>query len=383
MPFIFSLLLLLSFSTPQQAHAATLLQDVTTISKAKVLEIKSQTLEAVPGTDTTTTVQTLVAEVIDGPDKGSVVTFDNDFVVLKAGDLFYLSKVVSAESGQTIYSVNDAYRLNAILFFVILFVLLVVIFGGWQGIRGLVSLIGSLALILYVLLPGILHGISPIFLSIVVASLIIVVGSYITHGFTKTTTSAVLGMIITVALSGLLAYYAIGATHLTGFESEESVFLNLDTSGSINFVGLLLGGMLIGLLGVLYDAAIGQAVAVDELHRVAPHLSRLTIYKRAIRIGKEHIGALVNTLAIAYVGVSLPLLLLFSTSSYPILQLINRENFATEIIRTMIGSIGLVLAVPITTLIAVLLLVRSQKDRTNEAGLKSEEEALEHFEHHH
>ena len=380
MPFIFSLLLLLSFSTPQQAHAATLLQDVTTISKAKVLEIKSQTLEAVPGTDTTTTVQTLVAEVIDGPDKGSVVTFDNDFVVLKAGDLFYLSKVVSAESGQTIYSVNDAYRLNAILFFVILFVLLVVIFGGWQGIRGLVSLIGSLAL---VLLPGILHGISPIFLSIVVASLIIVVGSYITHGFTKTTTSAVLGMIITVALSGLLAYYAIGATHLTGFESEESVFLNLDTSGSINFVGLLLGGMLIGLLGVLYDAAIGQAVAVDELHRVAPHLSRLTIYKRAIRIGKEHIGALVNTLAIAYVGVSLPLLLLFSTSSYPILQLINRENFATEIIRTMIGSIGLVLAVPITTLIAVLLLVRSQKDRTNEAGLKSEEEALEHFEHHH
>jgi len=88
-------------------------------------------------------------------------------------------------------------------------------------------------------------------------------------------------------------------------------------------------------------------------------------------------------LAIAYVGVSLPLLLLFSTSSYPILQLINRENFATEIIRTMIGSIGLVLAVPITTLIAVLLLVRSQKDRTNEAGLKSEEEALEHFEHHH
>jgi uncharacterized membrane protein len=193
-------------------------------------------------------------------------------------------------------------------------------------------------------------------MSLLVASLIVVLGSYVTHGFNWTTTSAVLGMIATITVTGVLAYVVVGWAGLTGFESEEAVYLNLSSRGSINIVGLLLGGMLIGLLGVLYDAAIGQAVAVEELRRAGPHLSRVYVFKRALRIGREHIGALVNTLAIAYVGASLPLFLLFVTAQENASFLLNKEVFATEIIRTLVGSCGLVLAVPITTYLAVLIL---------------------------
>jgi uncharacterized membrane protein len=121
-------------------------------------------------------------------------------------------------------------------------------------------------------------------------------------------------------------------------------------------VGLLFGGIMIGLLGVLYDIAIGQAIAIEELFRAGKHLTRRQVYKRGIRIGREHIGALVNTLAIAYVGASLPLLLLMQNSTTGILFIINNEVFSTEIVRILIGSIGLILGVPITTLIASYML---------------------------
>jgi uncharacterized membrane protein len=136
------------------------------------------------------------------------------------------------------------------------FLILLFIFGGVQGVRGLASLLGSLVLIFYVLLPGILGGYSPILASIGVSSLIIIAGSYITHGFNKTTSAAVIGMILTVLVTGLGAYYAIHAGNFSGYTSEENVYLNFNTSGAISMVGLLFGGIMIGLLGVLYDIAI-------------------------------------------------------------------------------------------------------------------------------
>ena len=257
-------------------------------------------------------------------------------------------------------------------------------FGGIQGVRGIVSLVGSLLLIVYVLLPGILHGYSPLFVTIGVSSLIIIVGSFITHGFNKTTVSAVFGMVITVLITGLMAFWSVHFTKLSGFGSEEVVYLNLNAQGTIDVIGLLLGGIMIGLLGVLYDVAIGQAISVEELIRIAPHVQKKIIYQRAIRIGREHIGALVNTLAIAYVGASLPLLLLFSQSSTEsILITMNREIFATEIVRTMIGSIGLILAVPITTIVSVWLLKKSNLDSVDSTAIEKEFDALEHAGHKH
>jgi uncharacterized membrane protein len=193
--------------------------------------------------------------------------------------------------------------------------------------------------------------------SLSVSSLIVIISSYVTHGFNRTTSVAVAGMIATIALTGTLAYLAIPFAHLTGFNTEETAYLNIDTRGSIDFAGLLIGAILVGTLGVLYDAAIGQAVAVEELASANEHLSRKEIYRRGIRIGREHIGALVNTLAIAYVGAALPILLLFYGFGTDSLALaLNREIFSTEIVRAIIGSIGLVLAVPITTLISTRFL---------------------------
>lgn len=352
---ILSLLFLFSFSQFVSAEAV-IASDVVTSVKARVVEVLSEEKNQVEGTEINFFVQYLKVTPIEGDMKGQTLEVRNDYLPLKKGDTFFLNKLIEGDTGKQSFTVGDFYRVPQMLFFVIAFILVVIIFGGRQGIRGLLSLIGSLVVIVYLLLPGVMNGLSPILLSIACASIIIVLGSYVTHGFTKTTSSAVIGMIITVLLTGLLAWFAVSFVSLSGFESEDSVYLNFNTAGGIDFKGLLLGGIIIGLLGVLYDAAIGQAVAVEELYRASKHMSPRRVYLRALRIGREHIGALVNTLAIAYVGASLPLLLLFFGSSLPFESVLNREQFATEVVRTMVGSIGLVLAVPVTTLISVLML---------------------------
>jgi len=361
-----------------------LVPDTVTVMKAEVVAIESEEVRDIPGTDVRAPIQTIKVKILDGAEKGREVVIENDYLILEEGEVFYITHTVDRISDMEYYAVNDPYRLPQIFFLVGLFVVCVFFFGGLQGIRGLVSLIGSFLLIFYVLLPGVLQGYSPLLVAVGVSSLIIVVGSYITHGFTKTTTSAVVGMVITVSFTGLLAYWSVYITRLSGFGSEEAIYLNLNARGAIDVVGILLGGIIIGLLGVLYDAAIGQAVSVEELAKIAPHASKKTIYQRAIRIGREHIGALVNTLAIAYVGAALPLLLLFyQSSNASIWFIINTEIFSTEIIRIMIGSIGLVLAVPITTIVSVWILMRTQTGTVSEDVVRKEEERLLHVGHHH
>lgn len=349
---LFSLTLL-----PQLGFAqATLIQDVEVFEKVKVIEVTNQATSTIPGTDTPSQTQTLKIEVLGGVDAGEIVTFQNDYTQMSKGEIFYARHQMNHLDNSDYWSVSDPYRLDIIFWLTAIFIILIFIFGGVQGVRGLASLIGSFFLIFYLLIPGIYGGYNAILVSIGVASLIIVVGSYITHGFNRTTTSAVLGMILTVTVTGLGAYYVVYAAHLSGYSSEESTFLNLNTRGAIDMVGLLFGGIMIGLLGVLYDIAIGQAIAIEELLRAGKHLTRMQVYKRGIRIGREHIGALVNTLAIAYVGASLPLFLLIQNSNAGILFILNSEIFSTEIVRILIGSIGLVLGVPITTLIASYML---------------------------
>lgn len=330
------------------------------IWKAEVVEVIKDDTKVFPGTDQVEEFQILKVKILEGASEGKEVEVENDYLALRKGEKFYLIETLG-ETGEYNYAVKDKYRLPAIYFFLALFLVCLFAFGGIQGLRGLLSLIGSMVLIIFVLLPGLLEGYSPIIVTLAVSSLIIILGSYVTHGFNRTTSSAVIGMIFTVIFTGFLAYIGTFWAGLSGFESEEAVYLNWNTGGSIDLVGLLLGGMIIGLLGVLYDVAIGQAVSVEELREVAPHLSRTEILKRVLRIGREHTGALVNTLAIAYVGASLPLLLLlYGNQDFTINQIINREIFATEIMRTLIGSIGLVLAVPITSVISVFMLIKQK-----------------------
>lgn len=357
---LFSILPFLSF-----AQEGELVIQEDKILKAKVIEIINEEKIILPVTEVESTFQTLRAEILEKERLGEVVEVENDYLNLKVGEKFYLNEKIREDFSY--YSVHDKYRIPSIVFFSLLFLVLVVVFGGIQGVRGLLSLIGSIVLIVLVLIPGILNGYSPILITIGISSIIIIFGSYITHGFNKTTTSAVLGMILTFLITGLLANFAVNTSSLTGFESEEAVYLDWNTKGTIDFVGLLFGGIMIGLLGVLYDVAIEQAISVEELRNASNRkMTRKKIFKRVMRIGKEHTGALVNTLAIAYVGASLPLLLLFyGSGNVSFLEAINREIFATEIIRTMVGSIGLVLAVPITSLVSVYMLVPKNEGEEN------------------
>jgi len=308
-----------------------------------------------------TTYQTIRVKILHGDEAGKEVLVENDYLALEEGEVFYLKRTVNALDGVEYYTVGEPYRVPTLALLAGLFVAVVFVFGGRQGIRGLLSLAASLVFIVLLLLPGVMNGYPPALVAIGVASLIVLIGSYVTHGFNRMTTTAVIGMVATIIVTGMLASFSIWSADLSGFTGEETTYLYLNARGTLDLAGLLLGGILIGLLGVLYDAAIGQSVAVEELGRAAPHLKRRDIYLRALRIGREHIGALVNTLAIAYVGAALPLLLWFySVQELAVVETLNRELFAAEIVRILVGSIGVVLVVPITTLAAVLMLVKDK-----------------------
>lgn len=367
---------LLAFSTP--TYAANVVTDDISIVKARVISVETLPETVLPGFDSPTDSQNITVEIIDGPDTGLQTTFTNDYIQLKKGDIFYLNHITNAYDGTSYHSVQDPYRLPLLIVFALAFVGLVIWIGGKQGIRALIALAGSFAAIFYILIPSVLGGYSPVGVAILVASLIIILGSYITHGFNRTTTTAVFGMIITIVLTGALAYVAMNLGKFTGYASEDSVYLYMNSRGSIDMLGLLTAGIIIGLLGVLYDTAIAQAIIVEELHHIAPHVPRKEIFTRAMRVGREHIGATVDTLALAYAGASLPLLLLFAMPPVHLGLTANKEIFAAEIMRILIGSIGLIITVPITTFIAVRMLVRPQKNVPTEVIEKELRAIAEH-----
>lgn len=348
----FCLLFAMAF-LPNFSLAQELVQDKTEVVKAEVVEVLSQTEEDILGMGIENVSQTIKVKILEGDKSGEMVIIENDYISLKKGQKFFLYHSVDGLDGREIYSVRDIDRHTVIVFFVSLFVIVVLFFSGKQGLRSLLGLVGSFFVILYILIPSLLKGYPPVFTSVLVATIILFLAIYLTHGFNRVSTVAFTGTVLSVILTGILAYVGVTLAHFTGMVSEEAFYLNLNTRGTLDLTGLLLGGIMIGVLGVLDDIAVTQSAVVRELYNSASHLSQKEVYKRALGVGKEHVGALVNTLALAYTGASLPLLLLFSSGDSSVSSIINQEIFATEIVRTTAGSIGLILSVPITTLLAV------------------------------
>lgn len=323
--------------------------------KGRVLEVVSSKVVNIGGTETNEKLQTIKVEILTGERKGEIITIENDYLNLKKGDKFFFDYFIYID-GREVYQVKDVYRINTIIVFVFLFVLVVIVFGGFQGVRSLLSLVGSFFALFYVLIPGLLGGWPPVLASILVAGIILFIAIFFTHGFNRESIVAYLGTMLTVFITGVLAYFAVDFNNLSGFATEESVYLNFNTKGVLDFQGLLLGAIIIGVLGVLDDIAITQSAIVTELFSANPNLSKKEVYKKAIRVGREHVGALVNTLVLAYAGSALPLILYFYASPLTFLMSVNSEIFATEIIRAIIGSIGLVLTVPVVTFFATIYL---------------------------
>ena len=320
--------------------------------KGKVLGIISENKHEVAESGTWQTIQKIKVEILDKDKKGKIIEFDNDRVKFKNGDKFYFDYYKYSD-GEEYYAVLHRDIIGSIFFLIGIFVIVVIAFGGKQGVRSLISLVGSLFVIFYLLVPGLLGGFNPIFVSFVIASGILFMTIYLTHGFNRESNVAFVGTMISVLLAGVFAIFAVYITRLSGFESEEAVFLNLKTGGSLDFVGLLLGSIIIGVLGVLDDISVTQAAFVTELYSANKSITSKEVYKRASRVGREHVGALVNTLALAYTGAFLPIILYFKMSPPAKAPVLNLEIFATELVRIIVSSVALILTVPIVTIIAV------------------------------
>jgi len=340
-----------SFFSPVLIYAQEVHQELQETVKAKVLEVVSEFDRDIMGTNTTTTVQTLRIEFLEGKKMGTVATFDNDLVLLKKDDVIFVNRL-EAIDGLEYILFKDVERRPELAIIFGAFLALVIIFAGWQGIRALLSLAISLAAIIYLLVPALLAGYSPALASLVISAGILAIILFFTHGFRSHVVIAFLGTITAVAVTCFIAWWSVSWLRLTGFSSDAAVYLNFSTGGTLDFSGLLLGSIIIGLLGVLNDVSITQSSVVHELRRANAQLPWYELYKRAIRVGRDHVGSLVNTLALAYVGAALPLVLLYARAESDFLIAINQEVIASELVRIIIGSMGLVLAVPLTTVIA-------------------------------
>ncbi|MEU9893517.1 YibE/F family protein [Streptomyces phaeochromogenes] len=252
------------------------------------------------------------------------------------------------------YSVTDVNRKLPMTVLAGIFAVAVVLVGRMRGVMALVALAASFLILTFFILPAILQGSNPLVVAVVGASAIMLIALYLCHGLSARTSVAVLGTLLSLLLIGLLGSLFIDWAALTG-NTDDNTGLIHGLYPSIDMSGLLLAGIIIGSLGVLDDVTVTQTSAVWELHEANPTMGWRGLYRAGIRIGRDHIASVVNTLVLAYAGAALPLLLLFSIAQSSVGTVANSELVAEEIVRTLVGSIGLVASVPVTTVLAALV----------------------------
>lgn len=262
------------------------------------------------------------------------------------------------------YSVTDVNRKLPMTLLAGIFALAVVVVGRMRGVMALIALAVSFLILTFFILPAILQGSNPLVVAVVGASAIMLIALYMCHGLSARTSVAVLGTLLSLVLIGLLGSLFIDWAALTG-NTDDNTGLIHGLYPSIDMSGLLLAGIIIGSLGVLDDVTVTQTSAVWELHAADPTMGRRGLYRAGIRIGRDHIASVVNTLVLAYAGAALPLLLLFSIAESSVGTVANSELVAEEIVRTLVGSIGLVASVPVTTALAALVVAA---DRPGDAA---------------
>lgn len=298
--------------------------------------------------------ETVPARIPEGP--GSPLLRVDDRVILVETDEAEPDEAGTGETESAApgYAVLDHQRGRPLLVLVLAVALAVVGFARWRGLAALAGLGVSFAILLLFVLPAISVGRPPLLVAVVGSAAIMFTVLYLTHGVSIRTSVAVLGTLASLVLTGVLGAVSIMATHLTGFGSEESGLLAVFL-GEVDVRGLLLAGVIIGTLGVLDDVTVTQTAIVAELAAADPQLDRRALYRAATRIGRSHIASTVNTIVLAYAGATLPLLLLVAVNGQPAGTILTSEFIAQEVIRSAVGTLGLVAAVPLTTGLAALV----------------------------
>lgn len=338
--------------------------------KAKVIDIiKEQTSES-DGYKVFS--QTVKVQLLEGPLKGQTVLVDrgSDFR-LSDSQKVHVSQIVildiaSVPGQPPQYAITDTYRLNYLIYILLAFFIVIIVIAGKKGIGSIVGLGVSLLVILGFIVPQMLQGHDPLLISIAGSFIILIVTTYLAHGFSKQTTIAVVSTFVSLSVTVGLALLAVNLAHLAGLGTEDSYLLELNPTQSINPKGLLLGGIIIGTLGALNDITTTQVASIFALKKSNPSMHWLVLAEHGFLIGREHIVSLVNTLVLAYAGSALTVFIFFilNPAHIPWWVIINNESVAEEIVRTLAGSFGLVLAVPFTTALATAYVTKVTHEKS-------------------
>jgi len=292
-----------------------------------------------------------LSESDGGGDVEAGLPYGANTPTVEVGDKVVLTYAAEAPEGQQ-YVWTDFDRTNPMLVLVLVFVMAVVFLSRWQGVGSLFALAVSLVVIYVFVLPALSHGESPLWVAVTAAAFILIVALFTTHGVNPMTCSAVIGTLLALAITAALGTAFTAAMSFTGLTDEVNRIL-IGVMPDVQLEGLLLAGLIIGALGVLDDVTVTQAAAVWELAATDRRATRRDLFASAMRIGRAHVSATVNTLVLAYVGASLPLLLVFSAVNENGFKVGLTDGVAQEVVRGLVGSLGIIAAVPITTAVAV------------------------------
>jgi uncharacterized membrane protein len=347
-----------SAKTAAQQAADAYLPPGTTFPQATIASLKPYECNPATAQLPAQTCATAVMVIDDGPHAGDYVQVDLSPDVMaegvQVGDELVLNRDPGTDGGQATYTFQDFPRGTPIVVLALCFALVV---GAVARLRGLLALLGlgfAFAVLLQFMLPALLDGGSPLWVSLVGSSAIMFVVLYLAHGFSARTTTALVGTLFGLAISAVLGAVAVAAAHLTGFASENAVQL-LQFDPTLDFSGLVIAATVVAGLGILNDVTITQASAVWQLYEAAPQAGWRELFGRGMAIGRDHIASTIYTIVFAYAGASLPLLLLFELYQRPFWVVLTGSEVGEEVIRTLVGGIALVLAVPVTTLIGALV----------------------------
>ncbi len=337
----------------------------------KILEEETSTINEVEGL-----YQKVEIKITSKGDyKNRKVTIENEYygqvnpLTYKEGDKLVLTLIISEEKDtetgevsvtETFY-ITDYDRTPAMLLLFIIFAALAILIGKIRGVFSLLSMVISFAVIFLFILPPIVQGADPVFTVIGYSLILIPITFYMTHGFQEKTTLAVISTAIALIITGLMSIIFVSMAHLTGFADEEAMLLSTTLGANYDMQRILLAGMIISMLGVLDDVTVSQAEVVKQLSEANKKMSIKELFAKAMSVGKTHIASMTNTLVLVYTGASFTLLMLFMNSEANAMEVLNLEMVATEIVRTLVGSIGLMLAVPLTTILAVYWEKRANK----------------------
>lgn len=341
-----------------------------TFVDATVRSLRTETCPAVE-VNAPTQCRRYEVGITSGPNAGTTGEFivrDIDFGVpdLEIGARVVLLDVATSPAPYR-FTYADRQRSSSLWFLATFFVIVVVAFGRWQGIRALAGLAASALVIAAFIVPALLRDGPSLWIALCGTVVIAFLALYVAHGVNMATTVALAGTLVSLAIITVVAVIVAGTAQLTGFADDEGSVLRV-TASALDLRGLLVAGIVIGALGVLDDVTVTQVSTVAALRRASPDASREYLYREAVRVGRDHVASTVNTLVLAYAGASLPLVLLFAQGSAPTGRVITSEIVAVELVRMLVGSIGLVMSVPITTMLAATILTAQDAEHAHGHG---------------